>query len=503
MTVVTVRPDSTPTGAANFTIFGGAASINAALSDNNVATYVKKGVTGNGSVIVGFGTTSISSSVRVQQVRVRAQVLCPTSASRLVITPIVRIGGVNYVGAALTFTGSYAFAEYSGGYSSTAPDGAAWDQTRIDGLRAQLADNASGADLSTIYELFFDIDTTTQPTVTVASPTGTVTATTQPETSWTYADTDGTTQDYYQIRVFSAAQYTVGGFDPSLDTPVWDSGEVGSADNTATITEHLTDGTTYRAYVRVGKLVSGEVFYSNYQYSQFTVNVTPPTTPTLTGTYSSVSNAVNVAITGGSISGIADSQVIQVQRSDDAGSTWANVTGGSEVVLDGTLGATLTDYAAPRDVIVRYRARSIGTSGDNLIASAFSSPISVTVTNDDTWWLKAVSDPTINKGGLRVGIGFDVAVSEQIGVFRPLGRRTAVTVSAGVLGDDGGLTIMTVGSAEFDDAWALITHQGSLLLQSPEATQKYVRITERSYKRDGRLSNPLTTIQVKYVEVAA
>lgn len=502
MAVVTVRPDSTPTGAANFTIFGGAASINAALSDNNSATYVKKGVTGNGSVIVGFGTTSISSSVRVKQVRVRAQVLCPTSSSRLVITPIVRISGVNYVGAALTFTGSYAFAEYSGGYVSTAPDGAAWDQTRIDGLRAQLADNASGADLSSIYELFFDIETTTQPTVTVASPSGTVTTTTQPEASWTYADTDGTTQDYYQLRVFSAAQYTVGGFDPSLDTPVWDSGGVASSDNTATITEHLTDGTTYRAYVRVGKLVSGEVFYSTYNYSQFTVNVNPPVTPTLTGTYSSGLNTVTVAITGGSISGIADSQVIQVQRSDDSGTTWADVTGGAEVVLDGTLGASLTDYAAPRDVIVKYRARAIGTSGDNLIASAFSSPISVTVTNDDTWWLKAVSDPTLNKGGLKVSVGFNVEVSEQIGVFRPIGRRTAVTVSAGVLGDDGGLKITTVSAAEFDDVWALVTHQGSLLLQSPEATQKYIRITERSYTRDGRLSVPLTTMQVKYVEVA-
>ena len=69
MSVTVVRPDSTPTGASNFTIFGGSATINAALSDNSDSTYVRKGVSGNGAVIVGFGTTTILSSVRVKQVR--------------------------------------------------------------------------------------------------------------------------------------------------------------------------------------------------------------------------------------------------------------------------------------------------------------------------------------------------------------------------------------------------------------------------------------------------
>ena len=500
MAVVTVRPDSTPTGAANFTIFGGAASINAALSDNNAATYVKKGVTGNGAVIVGFATTSISDTVRVKQVRIRSEVLCPTAASRLRITPVTRIDGVNYFGTPQVFNGSFVFDEYEGAYFSNAPDGQAWDQDRIDGLRAQIQDLASGADLSSVYELFFDIETTTQPSVTVASPTGTVTDNAKPEVSWTYADADGTEQDYYQIKVFTSAQYSAGGFDPTTDEAFWDSGVVGSSDNTATIGEYLTDG-TFRAYVRVAKTVSGVPFYSAYAYSQFTINTTPPTTPTLVGTFQSVSNRVLLEITGATVQGSFDSQVFQVQRSDDSGTTWADVTGGSDLVPDGTAEASLFDYAAPRAATAGYRVRAIGTLGENEVASDWSSTVNVSVTNDLSWWLKAVTEPDINRGALKVNPGFESSPVEQIGVFRPIGRRTAVVISSGLQGEDGTFTISTLGDTEFAAVWALATHTGSLLLQTPQAEQKYIRVTERTYSRAGTVGNPQNEIKIAYVEV--
>lgn len=501
MAVVTVRPDSTPTGASNFTIFGGAASIDAALSDNSAATYVKKGVTGNGAVIVGFGTTTISDNIRVKQVRIRSEVLCPTAASRLRITPIVRIAGVNYVGSAQIFSGSFAFDEYEGAYFTTAPDGQAWDQTRINGLRAQISDAASGADLSSIYELFFDIETTTQPSVSVASPTGTVTATSLPEVSWTYSDADGTEQDYYRIRVFTSAQYSAGGFDPSSSASFWDSGVVASSDNTATIREFLTDG-LYRAYVTVAKDVSGIPFYSNYAYSQFTIDTTPPTTPSLTATYDSASNRVTLTATGATVSGSFDSQVFEIQRTDDSGSTWIDVTGAEALVPSGTLVATVYDYAAPRETAPGYRVRSIGTLGEDEVASTWSSTVNVSVTNDQSWWLKAVSDPTLNRGSLKVQPGFETSPQEQIGVFYPIGRGTAVTVTAGLQGEDGNMRIVTIGNTEFDAVWALATHTGTLLMQLPDATQRYIRIIERTYSRSGLLSNPQNEISLQYVEVA-
>jgi hypothetical protein len=500
MAVVTVRPDSTPTGAANFTIYGGAASINVALSDNDASTYVEKGVTGNGAVIVGFGTTTISSAVRVKQVRIRSEVECPTSASRLRVTPITRIGGVNYVGTAQVFNGVYAFDEYDGAYFTLSPDGQAWDQDRVDGLRVQIQDLATGADLSSVFELFYDIETTTQPSVSVSSPTGTVTDNSKPEVSWTYSDVDGSEQDYFQVKVFPSSDYSSGGFDPTADEGFYDSGVVASSDNTATIGEYLVDG-TYRAYVRVAKTVSGVPFYSGFDYAQFIIDTAPPAVPTLVGAFQSAYNRVLLDISGTSVAGFFDSQVFQVQRSDDAGGTWADVTGGDALVPDGLSEASVFDYAAPRAVTADYRVRSIGTLGEDEVSSDWSASVSVSVTNDLSWWLKAVSNPALNRGFPKVAPGFQVVADEQVGVFRPIGRRTAVVISSGLQGEDGSFTISTVGDSEFDGVWAVVSHTGSLLLQTPQGEQKYIRIIDRSFSRSGTLGNSQNELSIKYVEV--
>jgi hypothetical protein len=501
-TTTTVRPNQTPIGASNFAITGGAASINAALSDNLVATYVTKSSTGNGTVTVAFGTTSIASGSKVTQVRLRAQVLCPTSSSRLVLTPITRVNGVDYAGSALTFSGAYSLAEYAGAYFTTAPDGYAWDQDRIDGLRCRIGDNATGADLSNVYELFFDIQATTQPTITLTAPVSPVTDTSKPTVAWSFSDSDGYDQDYYRVKVFPSSQFAVGGFDPSVDTPLWDSGVVASGDNTALIDYFLTDGVTYRVYVIAAKTVSGEAFYSTYEYQQFTVNTVPPSTPSLSASFNQANNYVWLSASGQSISGSFDSQVFQVQRSDDSGTTWADVIGGSSLVPSGSFLSVLFDYAAPRAVTCGYRVRSVGTLSGELVSSNWSATQNVSVLNDGTWWLKAITEPTLNAGNVPVQGGFDVDREEQVGVFRPLGRPTAVVVTAGLMGEDGSLTIRTGTRAAFESAWAVCSHVGTLLMQTPDGDQRFIRITERGYERDGRVASPLTTITVKYVEVA-
>ena len=500
MTVTVVRPNATPTGSGNVTITGGAGSVHAALSDDSDTTYITKSVTGSGSVGVAFGTMTLSSSVRVKQVRIRSKVLCPTAASRLRVTPICRIDGVNYTGAAQTFSGEYVLGEYAGAYFTTAPDGSAWDQDRIDGLRAQIADLATGADLSNVYELFFDIETTARPTVTVSNPAGTITLTSKPECSWAYTDTDGSDQDYHWVRVFTDAQYLASGFDPGTSDATWESGEVASGDNTITIDEHLLDD-TYRAYVKVAKTVSGTPFYSAWAYSGFIVNTTPPTVPTVVTTFDSANNRVEITATGASVSGSFDSQVFQIQRSDDAGVTWADVVGGTAVVIGASAATVLYDYAAPRAATAYHRARAIGTLGEDEVASAWSSSDTIAVTNDGTWWIKAVTDPDLNAGGLIVPGGFGGTAVEQVGVFRPLGRAGAVVVSAGMQTEDGQLTVKAIGLTDFDEAWALAIHRGTLLIQSPEPRQRLVRVTSRSYTRTGRMSQSVNDITIEYVGV--
>jgi hypothetical protein len=504
MPTFTVRPNETVSGSANFTITGGAATIDAALSDNNVGTYITKSAAGNGAVIVGFGTTSIASTQRVSQVRIRSQVLCPTTSSRLRITPIVRVDGVNYFGAAQALSGSFILAEYSAGYQTSAPDGNAWDQTRIDTLRAQIQDNATGANVSNVYELFFDIVTTTQPTVSVSAPTGTVANTTQPDISWAYSDADGTNQDYYEARVFSSTQYSAAAFDPSTSDATWESGAVASDDNTITIATHLAQGATYRAYVRVAKLVSNVPFYSSWAYSQFTVNPPVPGTPTLnSASYQSATNRVYLQLTAVSVSGSFASQILQVQRSDDLEVTWGDVIGASSLVPSGALSSVIYDYAAPRNTAVRYRVRSIATQTDYLTASAWSSAASVSIPAGTNFWIKSLSNPNLNQSSLRVRAPLDEKVEEQIGVFRPIGRANAVTVSAGLQGRDGTFNVSTVGETDFNNVWALLSNEGVLLVQYPDDTQRFIRIVNRSFKQSGKLSATLTEFTVEYVEVDA
>lgn len=502
MTLIVVRPNATPTGASNFTIFGGSATINAALADDNDATYVQKGVTGNGAVIVGFGTTSLLSSVRVKQVRLRARVSCPTSASRLNVTPVVRVDGVNYSGSAIAFGGIYTLATYVGAYFTTAPDGQAWDQDRIDGLRAQIMDTKTSSNLSFVYELYFDIETTTQPTVTVSNPTGTVTTTSQPDVSWSYADADGSEQEYYRIRVFSSAVYAAPGFDPISSTSTWDSGVVASSDNSAAISDYLTNG-TWRAYVTVAKTVSGVPFYSGYNYSQFILATVPPTTPTVQATYNSANNRVTLSMAGATVAGNFDSQEFTVQRSADSGVTWGSVVGGTDLVVDGTGAAVLFDYGSPRGITALYRVRSVGLLSGDSVATVWSATDPVAVTNDGTWWLKSVTTPALNTGGLRVAAGFESTPVEQVGVFHPLGRVSAVVVSSGLQGEDGKIKITAVGMAEFNAVWSLVTTLNTLLIQSPIPTQKTIRAIDRSFTRGGLASNPLSEINVSFVEVEA
>jgi hypothetical protein len=182
---------------------------------------------------------------------------------------------------------------------TSAPNGQAWSQTLIDNLVVKFTDNATASgDRAGLYELFVDVVTTTQPTVTVTSPTGTITDTTFPSVVWTYADTDGDPQNAYEIKVFDSATYGGASFDEDTSTPTVTTGIVTSSNNGQTLEADLADGTTYRAYVRVAQLLNGSNYFSDWAYSQFTIDVDAPATPLITAFYDSAVGAVTVTVFG-------------------------------------------------------------------------------------------------------------------------------------------------------------------------------------------------------------
>ena len=305
MATYTLRPNADWNNASLFTISGGAGSAHAALSDNSDTTYISKTSSSvPANYEAEFGTQTLAADEIVTSVNVRARFTMGgtgsiTQFSLGVITdrngrtvsysvPISRQGTqgtITTIDMALNLTSS--------------PTGAAWTQTAIDNLVVKFADNSTVVgDKANLYELYIDVLTSTQPTVNVTSPSGTITDTSFPSIVWTYTDAEGDQQSAYQIKIFDSTVYSASGFDPDTSTATVDTGVVASTNNGATLEADLADATTYRAYVKVAHLVNGNNFFSDWDYSQFTIDVDAPATPLITAFYDSTIGAVTLTIFG-------------------------------------------------------------------------------------------------------------------------------------------------------------------------------------------------------------
>ena len=497
MTVTTIRPNTNGTGY-NVT---GAATASAALSDDSDSSFIRR--TSNDTTAtstIRFGTFALTSAQLVKQVRLRARVKNDESTSKVTFNLTTRTGGVTYSAPAYQVKGVKTIQTFTGPWFSTPPGGGSWLQTNIDNAAINVTDYAPvAAARAYIYELFIDVDVVNRPSASVTSPSGSVTDTSRPEVSWTFSDTDGDEQAFYQIKVFSDADYLAAGFDPSSSSATYDSGEVSSTETSATIGTYLIND-TYRAYVRLGKVVNGAPFWSDWAFSGFVMNVSAPTAPTLSLIYSSANNRVQIEATGASATGY-DSQVFEIQRSADQ-ATWKVVRDADELAPNATYQASINDYEASRGGTAYYRARSIGTISGDTIASDFGATASVTVTNDGAWWLKAVSAPSLNVGSVKVLAGLEEQVEEDLGVFRPKGRDTALVVSGQLYGRDGTYRIVTSTTQEWDDLYALARHQGTVLVQDPFDSQKYVRFISRKWETTGGATALRRQLDLGYVEAS-
>jgi hypothetical protein len=505
VSVTTVRPNATASGSGLFTITGGSASLNAALSDDSDATYISKtsSLTGQTSAILDFGTTTVSATQRVKQVRIRARCSTPTTSGKLNVYLGSRVDNQNYFHSALAVRGQNSSpTTFTGPYYTSAPNGESWSQESINGLRAKITEYTETTNIGNFYELYIDVDIVSQPTVTVSAPTGTITTTSAPDVTWTYADTDNETQAFYEIKVFSSAQYGAGGFDPATSASTWESGEIASSDSSAVVGENLTAG-TYRAYVRVAKAVNGQPFWSDYAFNTFTLSFTPPTIPTMAVAWSSSLGRATFTLTGAAPTGYT-SQYYDIHRSDNAGVIYEGIRDGERLIPNASYIATAQDYEAPRDTIAYYRCRAVGIDANSIeFPSAWSTVQQILITNDDTWWFKAVEEPTLNQGSVRVLKELDVQLPEPNTVFRPLGQDRPIVVAGPIQGQDGGYTIKTVTETEWDNLYPLLDYQGTLLVQDPYGNQKYIRITDRGWTAETQSGNVYRDITLRYVEVDA
>jgi len=329
------------------------------------------------------------------------------------------------------------------------------------------------------------------PVVTVTAPTGTITNTTTPTVTWTDTlDTDGGAQTRYDVKIFSSAQYTAGGFDPSTSASTAASGIVSAADTSWVDTVALPNA-TYRAYVRVAQTVNGALLWSAWAFGGFVVSVTPPAVPTLAVTAQNINGRIQAVITTGG--GATTTDRVELQRSVDGGTTWLPVR--NTELDDGTITypaapVTILDYEAPNGTVTSYRARALHNYSGVYAASAWSTTQTATFTATD-YWIKHPNVPALNMklpGGTAAAMVSypDVQRAARQTAFQPLGATLPVVVADTRAGATGTIVVQLRTTAEKTALDALLDRVATLLVQGPSShgiPDRYVRIGDHSRVR--------------------
>jgi hypothetical protein len=278
---------------------------------------------------------------------------------------------------------------------------APWTQAAVNALilHIPISNSTANDDVVDLYDAWVEVDVNTPPTVTVSTPTGTVTSTTRPQVGFTFNDADSDNMIGYRYKIFSAAQYGAGGFDPATSTATYDSGPLtgsiiagGTFTGTAP-TADLVNGTTYKYYMLVQQDTDGTWSTTWTAGPAFTITITAPAQPIVTATVDNANARISVTVQGN------DNLLTKDQASVETGVTgWAAVTNcaiaqDATQFLDGSKSLRLTSTAGGD---MSARTTPIGTSafpvtvGQTYEALAsFKSAVSVRSTRIDIFWLDA------------------------------------------------------------------------------------------------------------------
>lgn len=310
MALYTLRPNANWNGDSLFTATGG--TDYAVLADDSDLTYLKRtDATVPASYETEFTTQALTTNETITSVNIRARYssLAPDSLAQFSIGVITDRNGktVSY-SIPITRQGVKSISTDDLAITLTsAPNGAPWTQALLDNLIVKFTDGATGSTVllpdpdnrTTLYALYVDVKTSPRPTLTVTAPSGTVTDTSFPSINWSPVFSDGQPQSAYEIKIFDAVTYGASGFSPDTSESIIETGVVTNADDRGrTLEGDLANSTTYRAYVRVASLVNGNNYFSDWAYSQFSLAVDSPATPTVSAFYDTNTGAVAVTIFG-------------------------------------------------------------------------------------------------------------------------------------------------------------------------------------------------------------
>lgn len=436
MTTSTLRPNGTAS-LLNNTVTG-AASAHAATNDNSDSSYFGPSGASAGNVYLDLGTVSLPAGSVTKQIRVRARGrgtggwtygdLYHASEASVLSRVVVSAGDGSTV---YDFSNSYAAVTLS--------------QAQVDALKVKFVTSQFNT-TARVLEVYADLVYVPIPVTTVGAVTpDPYTAATIVPISWVNTlDADGGAQTRYWVKVFTAAQYGAGGFDPETSTPTYDSGEQVSSIGTADVGP-LSDGVTYRAYVKVAQTVNGASLWSAWAYDQFDVSVTTSDVDTVTATGSNSTASITVTVERDT--GSAAWNFVEVERSTDAGSTWAPVRGATYVDATGDADTfTVTDYETSNGEPALYRARATRIVSTLPITGAWVQSTPAASWSSSSAWLKSPLEPAKN-----ITVDIDDPFTTQsygvrTGVFDIVGAAAPVAIS-----DVLSLPASTLVVATYDD----------------------------------------------------
>lgn len=170
------------------------------------------------------------------------------------------------------------------------PGGPAWDQDSFDHLWIKARLNASGV-TARAAEFYLDVRYNQAPVATVTGPTGTITTTSKPTATLTYSDPEGDPLERVWWKVFDAATYGAGDFDPETSEVAWDSGELISSATSRQIGVALENNTTYKVYAKVADAGQGGRFGEWDAGPAFTITLDLPNIPVIVAPTADSDNA--------------------------------------------------------------------------------------------------------------------------------------------------------------------------------------------------------------------
>lgn len=491
---VTVRPNSN-NGASGWTPTGG--TLHGVLADDNDATYLASTPTPN-LLTLGFPAPTIPAGAMVK--------------NALLLIKTARTGGPAglVAGAFLSAGASQQFAQQPNWPSPQS----VWVATLVPSSGplniTNLALHFQWVHQARLHEASAVVVYVLKPVVNVTGPTGTLTTNNRPTLTWTETlDEQGGNRVFAQVRVYDAS--THGGFgsvNPSVTVPLVDSGLLTGGPASWRVPQPLDDD-NYRAYVRVAQVVNGVAHWSDWNNTNFEIDVDRPGIPTVSPLGEDEFARVSLQLT--ETAGAANTDWWEIQGSPDGTDNWQNIltAAGDGSVPNPNPGGSGTqvigDYEPANSEARFYRARAVTDHGNDVtVTSDWSDPESANWTSR-LWWLKHRT---------LAGLNMPVVIASQPGWQResrdgphlPLGSSDVVVTSDKVGPKRGEITFMIDSELDRERLGLLLESLDPILIQAVPGghwTDRWVRLSNHESRPGVDKTQVTTTLdRFDWIEVS-